>query len=301
MEPTITEVMHQLKNWFAPEDHQLRDLPGGGKWYFVPWQRIRERLDEAYPDWQIDYTEPSYVGDYCVIACTITIMGRSRKGVGNAPIQLISSTGKDMSRGTPIERATADAFKNAAEAWGVARYLDEQTDPKTKADFIKYMQKAGRGDVALNYHRNEGNLPPKQKRQDPPSKPFGQSPKPASKPAATPPKPAEVPQSAGNAANLNRFRMLTTFMGLGNAGDKAIQRAIALKFPGKKSSDLEGLEVDQVVRQILINYGEPMFSDLEACEITFWQQIVQNESLTTDQAMATAWMELLTKQSKKAG
>jgi hypothetical protein len=31
-----------------------------------------------------------------------------------------------MSRGTPIERATADAFKNAAEAFGVARYLDDQ-------------------------------------------------------------------------------------------------------------------------------------------------------------------------------
>lgn len=31
-----------------------------------------------------------------------------------------------MSRGTPIERATADAFKNAAEAFGIARYLDDQ-------------------------------------------------------------------------------------------------------------------------------------------------------------------------------
>ena len=31
-----------------------------------------------------------------------------------------------MARGSPIERATADAFKNAAEAFGIARYLDDQ-------------------------------------------------------------------------------------------------------------------------------------------------------------------------------
>ncbi|MDD1428457.1 hypothetical protein MEO94_29225, partial [Dolichospermum sp. ST_sed9] len=43
-----------------------------------------------------------------------------------APIELISNEGKDMARGTPIERATADAFKNAAEAFGIARYLDDQ-------------------------------------------------------------------------------------------------------------------------------------------------------------------------------
>lgn len=49
-----------------------------------------------------------------------------RQAPGNAPIELLSGKGKDMSRGTPIERATADAFKNAAEAFGVARYLDDQ-------------------------------------------------------------------------------------------------------------------------------------------------------------------------------
>jgi len=120
------EILKQLKTPFPPEQHQDRSLPGGGRWFYIPWQNIRERLDEICPEWQMSWTEPSYVGDFCCISCTITICGISRQAPGNAQIQLLSSSGKDMSRGTPLERATADAFKNAAEAFGIARYLDDQ-------------------------------------------------------------------------------------------------------------------------------------------------------------------------------
>lgn len=44
-----------------------------------------------------------------------------------------------MNRGTAIERATADAFKIAAEAFGVGAYLDNQ-------EFVvKYLQSKGDG------------------------------------------------------------------------------------------------------------------------------------------------------------
>jgi len=56
----------------------------------------------------------------------ITIARISREAVGNAKITQLSKSGNDMSRGTPIERAIADAFKNAAESFGVAAYLDDQ-------------------------------------------------------------------------------------------------------------------------------------------------------------------------------
>jgi hypothetical protein len=122
----FSQIITELKKPFPPEAHKDRKLPGSGRWFFIPWQTIRERLDEVCPDWQCDWSEPNYVGDYCVIMCTLTIAGVSRKAPGNAPIILLSNDGKDMSRGTPIERAVADAFKNAAEAFGVARYLDDQ-------------------------------------------------------------------------------------------------------------------------------------------------------------------------------
>ncbi|MBD2072314.1 hypothetical protein H6F93_33130 [Leptolyngbya sp. FACHB-671] len=173
----LSEILPQLKAWFPAADHKERDLPGGGRWYYVPWQSIRARLDEVCPDWQVSYGEPIYLDKYCVISCTITICGVSRQAIGNAPIELISSKGKDMSRGTPIERAIADAFKNAAEAFGIAAYLDEQVDDKTKADFVRYMQKHGNGKAVVNYQENqrlERGEPPAPKRVDPPRRPFGQ-------------------------------------------------------------------------------------------------------------------------------
>lgn len=131
------EIITELKKPFPPEAHKERDLPGGGRWFYIPWQTIRDRLDDVYPEWAVSWSEPAYVGEYCVILCTITIAGVSRQAPGNAPIEMLSSKGKDMSRGTPIERATADAFKNAAESLGVARYLDDQPF------VVKYLSKQG--------------------------------------------------------------------------------------------------------------------------------------------------------------
>lgn len=169
---SIRGIITQLKAWFPPDAHKERDLPGGKKWFYIPWQLIRERFDEVCPDWEVSYSAPSYLGDYCAITCTISIGGISKQGVGNAEILLLSNSGKNMARGTPIERATADAFKNAAEVWGCARYLDEQTDPKKQAEFIRYMQHSGDGRAADFYHRNAGSLPTKKQRTSQ-SNPFG--------------------------------------------------------------------------------------------------------------------------------
>lgn len=145
----IKQIVNELKKPFLPSQHREREIRGGGRWFFVPWQDIRDRLDEVCPEWQVSYSQPGYLGDYCHITCTITIMGISRSAPGNAEIQLVSSRGKDMARGTPIERAIADAFKNAAEAWGVGRYLDNQ-------EFVvNYMQSKGDGRAYKYWHENQ--------------------------------------------------------------------------------------------------------------------------------------------------
>jgi hypothetical protein len=136
------QILTELKKPFPPEAHKERQLPGGGRWLFIPWQAIRERLDEVCPDWSVTWTSPEYIGELCVITCILKIGGVTRSAPGNAPIQMLSNSGKDMSRGTPIERAVADAFKNAAEAFGVGRYLDDQKFVagylKTKGDMRAY-------------------------------------------------------------------------------------------------------------------------------------------------------------------
>lgn len=145
----LKEITDKLKQPFPVAAHKERSLPGGGRWFYIPWQEIRNRLDEVYPAWEVAYSEPKYLGDYCHITCTIVIEKISRSAPGNAPIQLLSSSGKDMSRGTPVERAIADAFKNASEAWGVAQYLDDQ------AFVVKYMQ--SKGDMRGYKYATENN------------------------------------------------------------------------------------------------------------------------------------------------
>lgn len=171
------EIQPKLKAWFPPEAHVERDIPGktSATWWFVPWQLIRERLDEVVPDWQVDYTDPVYLEELCVIRCRITICGIVREAPGNAPLRLISSKGNDMARGTPVERAVADAFKNCCEAFGVCRYLDEQADKATKENFIRYLHKGGNGRAGTVYRNNEaianGSTP--RTTPKPPPKPFG--------------------------------------------------------------------------------------------------------------------------------
>ena len=154
-------IVSALKEPFPPEDHTERDLPGGSKWFFVSWQKIRERLDEVCPDWQVEYSTPVYLDKYCVVSCKLIICGITREALGNAEIELLSKSGRDMSRGSSIERAIADSFKNAAEAFGVAAYLDEQS--KDKREFLlRYLHSKG-DSRGLQFARDNnwvpGNLP----------------------------------------------------------------------------------------------------------------------------------------------
>lgn len=203
---TLNEILPRLRHKFPPDAHKERKLPGGKVWWFIPWQQIRERLDEVCPDmWEVSYSAPIFVDEYCSISCTISIAGISRQGIGSAKIQLLSNEGNDMARGNPIERATADAFKNAAEAWGIARYLDDQADDKTKREFIKYMHQGGNSKPALQYQdqqRAERGEAPKPKAVDPPSQPFG------SRPARSTPEPKSIRAPIGDTITEDQQREL---------------------------------------------------------------------------------------------
>ncbi len=128
-----SSVLAELKKPFPATDHKERKLPGGSRWVFLPWQMIRDRLEEVLPlDWKVEFSDPVVAGDYTVIRCRLTILlsqngGITREGVGNdKAYPELNENGKAKIIGTPIERATADAFKNAAEQFGVGAYLDDQ-------------------------------------------------------------------------------------------------------------------------------------------------------------------------------
>ncbi len=136
----LSSILTELKKPFPATDHKERKLPGGGRWFFVPWQKIRDRLDNICPDWEAKYSDPYVAGDYLVIRCQLTICGVTREGLGNdKAYPETNENGRAKIIGTPPERAAADAFKNAAEQFGIAAYLDDQ-------DFvIRYLQSKGDG------------------------------------------------------------------------------------------------------------------------------------------------------------
>ena len=281
----FSEILPQLSAKFPVEDHKERQLPGGaGTWYYIPWGTIRRRLNDLIPDeWSVTFDDPQFIGQLCYVKCTLTICGVSRQGIGAVPVEIVSSSGKNAERGNAVERGIAEAFKNAAEYFDIATYLDEQADPKTKADFVRYMQRSGNGKAALNYHRNEGNLPDRTAPKDK-SKPFGQAPK----------------QKTVNAANLDRFRKVTQLLSYDIAtGDDAIRAAIQKRYPGTKSDQLDGLACNKVVEQLLIEFGALHLGDVEKAEMTFWTTIASDESLQTDEQLVNAWRNCLHRQKQK--
>lgn len=153
----LKTTLAKLREPFRPEEHSERKLKGGGNWLYVPWQYIRRRIETLAPDYEFSFTDPLYVGEYCTIRCSMTIEGITRTAIGNAEIELLSSTGKDMSRGTPIERAVADAYKNAAEAFGVGAYLDDQTADARKFAAL-HLNKKGDGRLVKEMMRS-GEIP----------------------------------------------------------------------------------------------------------------------------------------------
>jgi len=131
------ELIDQLNQMLPESWHTIRDVPGGSKYVFLKWQKIRERLTQVYPDWEAAYSDPVLIGgEICTVRCKLTIAAVTREAIGNANINV---KGK---RGNYVEVAIADAFKNAAEDFGLGAYLDNDetqakllTSPKLRAEY----------------------------------------------------------------------------------------------------------------------------------------------------------------------
>jgi hypothetical protein len=143
----LKAVLTELKKPFQPEDHQERKIPGGGTWFFIPWQTIRERIETVVPDYEFEFADPVFVAHLCTVRCKMTICGVSRTAIGNAELD------GNGGRGTPVEVAVADAYKNAAEAFGVAAYLDDQSENKREFT-VNYLHRRGDGRAFKNAKNN---------------------------------------------------------------------------------------------------------------------------------------------------
>ena len=76
----LKKIISELKKPLAPQLHQIRDLPGGGKWVYISWQTMRERLDQVCPDWTLDYSEITTIENHAFCRCGLTILDVRKTG-----------------------------------------------------------------------------------------------------------------------------------------------------------------------------------------------------------------------------
>lgn len=159
----ITSIQSELRKSFLPEEHEIRELPGKGYWVFISHHQYRERLDAVYPEWESSYSEIEQIASDVVCKCSITVLGITKQAIGSVPLVAAERNGKDVSRGSAADRLAAEAFKNACEAWGIGRYLDEQGSVANylnkNAAKLDYKTRNKLKPLA-NYLRETGELPP---------------------------------------------------------------------------------------------------------------------------------------------
>lgn len=124
----LSTIVRELQAPFAAIDHSIRKLPGGNLYIYLNWEVVRDRLLAVVPDHELDYTVPNIdlVTNRCICKATITILGVSKSELGDVPVSEKNNDGRETTRGTACDRSKAEAFKNAAEAWGVGSYLNDQ-------------------------------------------------------------------------------------------------------------------------------------------------------------------------------
>jgi hypothetical protein len=122
----LEEILPKLQEWFAPEEHKERKLPGGGRWFFVPHQTITQRLNAVCPgQWHTKVGLTNVTGDYTVVMLELTICGVTRTGIGDdKTFPELNEEGKAKIIGTPPVRAFRSAFKDACEQFGICAYLE---------------------------------------------------------------------------------------------------------------------------------------------------------------------------------
>lgn len=121
-------IQDLLSQPFKAIEHRIRDLKGKKLYIYVGWEAIRDRLAQVVPDYEVEFSHLSVdvAANLASVNCAIAICGVSRQAMGGVPVSEISSAGNEMTRGNSLDRAQAEAFKNAAEMWGVGAYLSDQ-------------------------------------------------------------------------------------------------------------------------------------------------------------------------------
>lgn len=160
---TEEELRERLR---APFDSRvLRDLSKGGKKFtYIPWPEVAERLDDCLgvlgwsrecKSWR-DQHDPEEVIGWCRL--TITFQGKTSTREASAGVKVkrysekSENAGKPLDLGDDFKSAESDAFKKAAQAFGVGRDLarkDEALAVEAEKNAAEESERLDREDPVL--------------------------------------------------------------------------------------------------------------------------------------------------------
>ncbi|MBI4739008.1 hypothetical protein HY772_05620 [Candidatus Woesearchaeota archaeon] len=213
----------------------------------------------------------------------------TRQAVGAVPIETIGKSGKDSSRGNCVERAIAESFKNAAESFEICSYLDLQADDRTKRDFASWMSRNGNNAPATEYHRQQGNLPPKTDRPKQ-YKPSGVTPKPvATAPTLTL---APEPQPTSLSRSPNQLRLSKIKEMSGQEWKWIKERGITLNFPAD-SALLSSEQVDRLRDECFVQWALKVRPELwkheQHCRNSYVKTLTSLSTSAPDEKVWEEW------------
>lgn len=125
----LRSIQRELRQPLDAAAHKIRELPGTSDLYiYLPWQAVRDRLEEVVPDYELGFSDPVYdhTANLVSIQATIEILGVKKSAIAGVKISIISKKGNNAEIGHCLDRLHAEAIKNAGEAWCIGRYLDDQ-------------------------------------------------------------------------------------------------------------------------------------------------------------------------------
>lgn len=102
------------------DEMPVKQRPGRGnlKFDYITARQVAERLDSVVGpgNWQTQFLVID--ADKAVVQCTLTIFGQGKADVGYP-----NNPGRPELEEEPYKAAYSDAFKRAAVAWGIGRFL----------------------------------------------------------------------------------------------------------------------------------------------------------------------------------
>lgn len=130
MENSPSDLLQRLTARFPVSHHKDRDLPGGGRYIYVPWERYVDLLNEVCGlNWGHRSSDFIVSGNYLSVRVALTIYGVTREGVGTTRTYPdLNDEGKEKIIGDPPKNGYRNAFVDACYHFGIGRYLDNQNE-----------------------------------------------------------------------------------------------------------------------------------------------------------------------------